>query len=148
MYNADFNAAAYEEIMLEAGLNRFIMSVIQWVSRTNSKGIVAKAGRYGGTYAYKDIAFEFASWVSPQFKLYLIKEFERLKKEEQALLGWGAKRELEKINYRIHTDVIKDNLIPPELTPQLYQEQLLQPLSSTRSLLLLLQNSLSNGLER
>lgn len=75
------------------------MSVKQWVSRTNSKGIVAKAGRYGGTYAYKDIAFEFASWVSPQFKLYLIKEFERLKKEEQALLGWSAKRELAKINY-------------------------------------------------
>ncbi len=94
MYNADFNAAAYEEIMLEAGLNRFIMSVKQWVSHTNSKGIIAKAGRYGGTYAYKDIAFEFASWVSPQFKLYLIKEFERLKKEEQALLGWNAKREL------------------------------------------------------
>ena len=94
------------------------MSVKQWVSRTNSKGIVAKAGRYGGTYAYKDIAFEFASWVSPQFKLYLIKEFERLKKEEQALLGWSAKRELAKINYRIHTDAIKVNLIPPELTPQ------------------------------
>ena len=115
MYNADFNAAAYEEIMLEAGLNRFIMSVKQWVSR---KGIIAKAGRYGGTYAYKDIAFEFASWVSPQFKLYLIKEFERLKKEEQALLGWSAKRKLAKINYRIHINVIKFNLIPPELTTQ------------------------------
>ncbi len=118
MYNADFNTTAYEEILLEAGLNRFIMSVKQWVSRTNSKGIIAKAGRYGGTYAYKDIAFEFASWVSPQFKLYLIKEFERLKKEEQALLGWSAKRELAKINYRIHTDAIKENLIPPEVTPQ------------------------------
>lgn len=94
------------------------MSVKQWVTRTNSKGIVAKAGRYGGTYAYKDIAFEFASWVSPQFKLYLIKEFERLKKEEQALLGWSAKRELAKINYRIHTDAIKTNLIPSELTSQ------------------------------
>jgi len=77
---------------------------------------VAKAGRYGGTYAYKDIVFEFASWVSPQFKLYLIKEFERLKKQEQALLGWSAKRELAKINYRIHTDAIKTNLIPVELT--------------------------------
>lgn len=118
MYNADFDIASYEEIMLEAGLNRFIMSVKQWVLRTNSKGIIAKAGRYGGTYAYKDIAFEFASWVSPQFKLYLIKEFERLKKEEQALLGWSAKRELAKINYRIHTDAIKVNLIPSELTPQ------------------------------
>ena len=118
MYNEDFDTNAYDEIMQEAGLNRFIMSVKQWVTRTNSKGIVAKAGRYGGTYAYKDIAFEFASWVSPQFKLYLIKEFERLKKEEQALLGWSAKRELAKINYRIHTDAIKINLIPAELTPQ------------------------------
>lgn len=118
MYNENFNIVAYEEIMQEAGLNRFIMSVKQWVSRTNSKGIVARAGRYGGTYAYKDIAFEFASWVSPQFKLYLIKEFERLKKDEQALIGWSAKRELAKINYRIHTDAIKTNLIPPQLTPQ------------------------------
>ena len=116
MYNEDFDIHAYEEIMQEAGLNRFIMSVKQWVTRTNSKGIIAKAGRYGGTYAYKDIAF--ASWVSPQFKLYLIKEFERLKKKEQALLGWSAKRELAKINYRIHTDAIKTNLIPAELTPQ------------------------------
>ena len=91
MYNEDFDTNAYDEIMQEAGLNRFIMSVKQWVTRTNSKGIVAKAGRYGGTYAYKDIAFEFASWVSPQFKLYLIKEFERLKKEEQALFGMTAK---------------------------------------------------------
>lgn len=118
MYNEHFNSSAYEEIMQEAGLNRFIMSVKQWTARTNSKGIIAKAGRYGGTYAYKDIAFEFASWVSPQFKLYLIKEFERLKKEEQALLGWSAKRELAKINYRIHTDAIKVNLIPSELTPK------------------------------
>ena len=118
MYNEDFDIHAYEEIMQEAGLNRFIMSVKQWVTRTNSKGIIAKAGRYGGTYAYKDIAFEFASWGSPQFKLYLIKEFERLKKKEQALLGWSAKRELAKINYRIHTDAIKTNLIPAELTPQ------------------------------
>ncbi|MFI3171790.1 MAG: KilA-N domain-containing protein [Eubacteriales bacterium] len=118
MYNEDFNSDAYLEIMQEAGLNRFIMSVKQWVTRTNSKGIIAKAGRYGGTYAYKDIAFEFASWVSPQFKLYLIKEFDRLKKEEQVQLGWSAKRELAKINYRIHTDAIKVNLIPPELTPQ------------------------------
>ena len=118
MYNEDFSAEAYYEIMQEAGLNRFMMSVKQWVTRTNSKGIVAKAGRYGGTYAYKDIAFEFASWVSPQFKLYLIKEFERLKKKEQELLGWSAKRELAKINYLIHTDAIKTNLIPKELTSQ------------------------------
>lgn len=118
MYNDNFNHSEYNTIMQEAGLNRFVMSVKQWVKRTNSIGIVAKAGRYGGTYAYKDIAFEFASWVSPQFKLYLIKEFERLKKAEQAQIGWNAKRELAKINYQIHTDAIKENLIPKELTPK------------------------------
>lgn len=85
-------------------------------SLPNSKGLIAKAGRYGGTYAHKDIAFEFASWVSPQFKLYLLKEFQRLKEQEQTLLGWSAKRELSKINYRIHTDAIKQNLIPAEVT--------------------------------
>lgn len=116
MYNSDFNQEEYNVIMQEAGLNRFIMSVKQWVMRTNSRGIIAKAGRYGGTYAYKDIAFEFASWVSPQFKLYLIKEFERLKKAEQVQIGWNAKRELAKINYHIHTDAIKEKLIPRELT--------------------------------
>lgn len=104
--------------MQEAGLNRFAMSVKQWVERTNAKGVIAKAGRYGGTYAYKDIAFEFASWVSPKFKLYLIKEFERLKEEEQNQIGWNAKRELAKINYRIHTDAIKENLIPKQVTNQ------------------------------
>lgn len=118
MYNSDFNTQEYHLIMNEAGLNRFIMSVKQWVNRTNSKGIVAKAGRYGGTYAHRDIAFEFASWVSPQFKLYLVKEFQRLKEQEQKQLGWNAKRELAKINYRIHTDVIKQNLIPSLLTSQ------------------------------
>ncbi len=104
--------------MQEAGLNRFAMSVKQWVERTNAKGVIAKVGRYGGTYAYKDIAFEFASWVSPKFKLYLIKEFERLKKEEQSQIGWNAKRELTKINYRIHTDAIQENLIPKQVTNQ------------------------------
>ena len=118
LYNEQFDYGEYCNIMQEAGLNRFAMSVKQWVERTNSKGIIAKAGRYGGTYAYKDIAFEFASWVSPKFKLYLIKEFERLKEEERAQLGWNAKRELTKINYRIHTDAIKEHLIPKELTPQ------------------------------
>lgn len=118
MYNSNFNYDEYEEILKEAGLNRFIISVKQWVERTNSRGIIAKAGRYGGTYAYKDIAFEFASWVSPQFKLYLIREFDRLKTEEQAQIGWNAKRELSKINYRIHTDAIKEFLIPAELTRQ------------------------------
>ena len=100
-----------------AGLNRFILSVKQWIEKTNAIGIIAKAGRYGGTYAHKDLAFEFASWVSPQFKLYLLREFQRLKEEEQKQLGWSAKRELSKINYHIHTDAIKQNLIPMELTP-------------------------------
>jgi hypothetical protein len=116
MYNPDFNSPEFEGIKNEAGLNRFILSVKQWAEKTNSKGIIAKAGRYGGTFAHKDIAFEFASWVSPQFKLYLIREFQRLKDEEQKLLGWSAKRELAKINYHIHTDAIKQNLIPKELT--------------------------------
>ena len=115
MYNPDFNSLEFEGIKNEAGLNRFILSVKQWVEKTNSIGIVAKAGRYGGTYAHKDIAFEFASWVSPYFKLYLIKEFERLKEEEQKKLGWDIKRNLAKINYRIHTDAIKNNLIPEKL---------------------------------
>jgi hypothetical protein len=118
MYNPDFNSPEFEGIKNAAGLNRFILSVKQWIEKTNSVGIMAKAGRYGGTYAHKDIAFEFASWVSPQFKLYLLREFQRLKEEEQKALGWSAKRELAKINYHIHTDAIKQNLIPQELTPQ------------------------------
>lgn len=116
MYNPDFNSPEFEGIKNAAGLNRFILSVKQWVEKTNSRGIIAKAGRYGGTYAHKDIAFEFAAWVSPQFKLYLIQEFERLKAKEQEQIGWTAKRELSKINYRIHTDAIKGNLIPDEVT--------------------------------
>ena len=118
IYNPDFNSPEFEGIKNQAGLNRFALSVKQWVEKTNSKGIIAKAGRYGGTYAHKDIAFEFASWISPQFKLYLIKEFQRLKDEERKQLGWDIRRNLAKINYRIHTDAIKDNLIPPELTPR------------------------------
>jgi hypothetical protein len=116
MYNPNFNSPEFEGIKNAAGLNRFILSVKQWVEKTNSRGIIAKAGRYGGTYAHKDIAFEFATWVSPQFKLYLIQEFERMKTDEQKLLGWSAKRELSKINYRIHTDAIKQNLIPEKVT--------------------------------
>ena len=117
MYNPDFNSPEFEGIKNEAGLNRFVLSVKQWTEKTNSKGIIAKPGRYGGTFAHKDIAFEFASWVSPQFKLYLIKEFDRLKMEEQKQLGWDIKRNLAKINYRIHTDAIKTNLIPEKLSP-------------------------------
>ncbi|MDA8226723.1 MAG: KilA-N domain-containing protein [Desulfitobacterium hafniense] len=118
MYNPNFNSPEFEGIKNEAGLNRFVLSVKQWTKKTNSRGIIAKAGRYGGTYAHETIAFEFASWVSPQFKLYLIKEFQRLKEEEYKQLGWDIKRNLAKINYRIHTDAIKENLIPPQLTPQ------------------------------
>lgn len=115
IYNPDFNSPEFEGIKNQAGLNRFVLSVKQWTVKTNSIGIIAKAGRYGGTYAHKDIAFEFASWISPQFKLYLIKEFQRLKDEERKQLGWDIRRNLTKINYRIHTDAIKENLIPPEL---------------------------------
>lgn len=118
MYNPSFNSPEFEGIKNAAGLNRFILSVKQWIEKTNAIGIIAKAGRYGGTYAHKDLAFEFASWVSPQFKLYLLREFQRLKEEEQKQLGWSAKRELSKINYHIHTDAIKQNLIPAELSPQ------------------------------
>lgn len=118
MYNANFNSTEFEGIKNEAGFNRFILSVKQWVNKTNSIGIIAKAGRYGGTYAHKDIAFEFASWVSPYFKLYLIKEFERLKEEEQKQLGWDIKRNLAKINYKIHTDAIKNNLVPEKLSKE------------------------------
>lgn len=118
LYNPDFNSPEFEGIKNKAGLNRFVLSVKQWVAKTNSTGILAKAGRYGGTYAHKDIAFEFASWISPKFKLYLIKEFQRLKDEEYKQLGWDIKRNLTKINYRIHTNAIKENLIPPELTPK------------------------------
>jgi hypothetical protein len=116
MYNPGFNSPEFEGIKNEAGLNRFVLSVKQWVEKTRSRGIIAKAGRYGGTFAHKDIAFEFASWVSPQFKLYLIKEFQRLKDQEFKQLGWDIRRNLTKINYRIHTDAIKQNLIPPELS--------------------------------
>ena len=117
MYNPYFNSPEFEGIKNEAGLNRFVLSVKQWVEKTNSRGIIAKAGRYGGTYAHKDIAFEFASWVSPQFKLYLLKEFQCLKEQEQTQIGWSAKRELSKINYHIHTNAIKQNLIPSKVTP-------------------------------
>ncbi|MBI3314918.1 MAG: KilA-N domain-containing protein [Candidatus Omnitrophica bacterium] len=118
IYNPYFNSPEFEGIKSQAGLNRFVLSVKQWVEKTNSRGIIAKAGRYGGTYAHKDIAFEFASWVSPQFKLYLLKEFQRLKEQEQKQLGWDIKRNLAKINYVIHTDAIKEHLIPAKVTKQ------------------------------
>lgn len=116
LMNPNFNCAEFDIIKSQAGLNRFRLSVKEWTEKTNAIGIISKAGRYGGTYAHKDIAFEFAMWISPEFKVYLIREFQRLKDEEQKQLGWTAKRELSKINYRIHTDAIKQNLIPKEVT--------------------------------
>ena len=116
LHNPDFNCGEFAIIKSQAGLNSYKISVKEWVNKTNSIGIIAKTGRYGGTYAHKDIAFEFGMWISPKFKLLLIKEFERLKGEEQKQLGWNAKRELSKINYKIHTDAIKKKLIPKELT--------------------------------
>ena len=117
LYNTDFKPLEFEGFKKEAGLNAFTLSPTKWIESTNAKGIIVKSGRYGGTYAHKDIAFKFASWISVEFELYFIKEFQRLKEEEQKQLGWSAKRELAKINYRIHTDAVKQNLIPPELTP-------------------------------
>ena len=115
--NPSFNVTEFSNIRFNAGSNGYVLSVKQWVEKTNAIGIISSAGRYGGTYAHKDIAFEFGSWLSPEFKYYLIREYQRLKDEEQAQLGWSAKRELAKINYRIHTDAIKQNLIPDEITP-------------------------------
>ena len=116
IYNPNFNYGEYAIIRNQAGLNNYKISVKEWAAKTNAIGLMAKAGRYGGTYAHKDIAFEFGMWISAEFKIYLIKEFQRLKDEERKQLGWDIKRNLAKINYRIHTDAIKENLIPPELT--------------------------------
>ena len=115
--NPNFNYVEFDIIKSQAGLNSYRLSAKEWMQKTNAIGIISKAGRYGGTYAHKDIAFEFAMWISPEFKVYLIREFQRLKEQEQAQIGWNAKRELSKINYRIHTDAIKQNLIPQEITP-------------------------------
>lgn len=116
--NPDFNPVEFDGIRMQAGLNSFTLTPKRWIEATGAIGISSRAGRYGGTYAHKDIAFEFASWISVEFKLYLIKEFQRLKETEYQQLGWDIRRNLTKINYRIHTDAIKFNLIPPELTPQ------------------------------
>ena len=116
--NPDFKPVEFDGFRKQAGLNSFTLTPKQWIEKTNAIGIVSKAGRYGGTYAHKDIAFEFAAWISVEFKLYLIKEFQRLKEEERKQLGWDIRRNLAKINYRIHTDAIKENLIPPDLSAQ------------------------------
>ena len=118
LYNPNFNYTEFGTIKNSAGSNNFVLSVKTWIERTNAIGIIAKAGRYGGTYAHKDIAYHFGMWISPRFQLLLVKEYQRLQEEKQKLIGWTAKRELSKINYHIHTDAIKQNLIPKELTPQ------------------------------
>jgi hypothetical protein len=118
LYNPEFNYGEFATIRNQAGLNSFKISVKEFVEKTKAISLQSKAGRYGGTYAHKDIAFEFGMWISPEFKIYLVREFQRLKEEEQKQLGWSAKRELAKINYHIHTDAIKQNLLPAELTAQ------------------------------
>lgn len=118
LHNPDFKPTEFGRFKFEAGENAFTLTPKQWIEATNAIGITSKSGRYGGTYAHTDIAFEFASWISPEFKLYIIKDYQRLKKDESERLatGWDAKRELSKINYRIHTDAVRDFLITPELT--------------------------------
>ncbi len=116
--NPDFKPLEFERFRAEAGSNYFVLSPQRWIEATSAAGIIAKSGRYGGTFAHRDIAFEFASWISPEFKLYLVKEFQRLKDEETRQLGWDLRRDLAKINYRIHTDAIKERLVPQELTRQ------------------------------
>ena len=116
--NPDFNSLEFEGIKSEAGRNSFFLSAKKWIETTNAKGLMASAGRYGGTYAHRDIAFEFGSWLSPEFKLYLIKEFQRLKEDENRRLSldWNLNRTLAKVNYRIHTDAIKEKIIPSTIT--------------------------------
>ena len=118
LFNSHFNYTEFGTIKNSAGSNNFVLSVKQWIEKTNAIGITAKAGRYGGTYAHKDIAFHFGMWISSKFQLLLVKEFQRLKEEEQKELGWSAKRELAKINYHIHTDAVSRNLIPKELSKE------------------------------
>ena len=114
--NPDFKPVEFDGFRKMAGLNSFTLTPKQWIEKTHAIGLIAKPGRYGGTYAHKDIAFEFASWISVEFKLYLIKEFQRLKDQERKQLGWDIRRNLAKINYRVHTDAIKQNLVPAALT--------------------------------
>lgn len=119
LHNPNFNPIEFEGFRNQAGANAFTMSPKKWIDHTNAIGIVSKAGRYGGTFAHSDIAFEFASWISAEFKLYIIKDYKRLKYDESSRLslGWNLNREVAKLNYRIHTDAIKENLLPPALTP-------------------------------
>jgi hypothetical protein len=116
--NPDFNVIEFDEFKRQAGLNSFTLTANQWIEKTSARGLISKPGRYGGTFAQKDIAFEFASWISVEFKLYLIKEFQRLKEQEFRQMGWDIRRNLAKVNYLIHTDAIKENLIPDTPTAQ------------------------------
>jgi hypothetical protein len=120
LHNPGFNPVEFDGIRMQAGLNSFALTPKQWIEKTGARGIVSRTGRYGGTFAHKDIAFEFASWISVEFKLYLIKEFQRLKEDENSRLSlaWNLNRTLAKLNYRIHTDAIKEHLIPATLTPE------------------------------
>lgn len=119
LHNPDFKPIEFDRFRKEAGYNAFTLSPQKWIENTNAIGIVSKSGRYGGTFAHSDIAFEFASWISAEFKLYIIKDYKRLKNDESSRLslGWNLNREISKLNYRIHTDAIKENLLPPELKP-------------------------------
>ena len=118
LHNPNFNRVQFEAVRNEAGLNRFVMTPTKWITQMDAIGIVSKAGRYGGTYAHSDIAMSFATWISPEFQLYIMKDYRRLKTDENSRLSlnWNLNREISKLNYRIHTDAIKENLIPPELT--------------------------------
>ena len=120
LHNPDFNRVQFEAVRNDAGLNRFVMTPTKWIEQVNAIGIASKAGRYGGTYAHSDIAMSFATWISPEFQLYIMKDYRRLKYDENSRLSlnWNLNREIAKLNYRIHTDAIKDNLLPPELTPE------------------------------
>ena len=120
IHNPNFKPIEFDRFKAESGDNAFTLTPQQWIKATDAIGIVSKSGRYGGTYAHTDIAFEFASWISPEFKLYIIKDYQRLKNDENSrlALGWNLNRTLAKINYRVHTDAIKDMLIPPDVTPQ------------------------------
>ena len=119
LHNPNFNRVQFEAVRSEAGLNRFVMTPTKWITQMDAIGIVSKAGRYGGTYAHSDIAMSFATWISPEFQLYIMKDYRRLKSDENSRLSlnWNLNREISKLNYRIHTDAIKENLIPAELTP-------------------------------
>ena len=135
LHNPDFNRVQFEAVKAEAGLNRFVMTPAKWIAQMNAIGMVSKSGRYGGgTYAHSDIAMSFAAWISPEFQLYIMKDYQRLKEDENSRLSlnWNLNREVAKLNYRIHTDAIKANLIPPDLTPEQIKRYLTAVFSSRR----------------